>query len=112
MDRDRDRLEDIVAAAADVLEFCRDLDAEQFHRDKVQRYAILHSLMIIGEAASRISEGFQEQHPEIPWRRIVGFRHRVVHGYGTVDLELAWEIASKFVVVLHAQVSQLLEKEK
>jgi uncharacterized protein with HEPN domain len=51
-------------------------------REKPIRYPILHSLNIIGEAASRLSKDLRDAHPEILWRRIVAFRHRIVHGYG------------------------------
>jgi len=37
----------------------------------------------------------RDAYPDIPWPRIVGLRHRIVHDYFGIDTELIWEIASK-----------------
>jgi uncharacterized protein with HEPN domain len=107
MQRDLDRLEDILSAAGDVIEFCAGLTRDDFASRKAVRFAILHSLTIIGEASSRLSEDYRANHTEVPWRRIIAFRHRVVHGYGELDLELVWEIARTLVPELRDLVAQL-----
>jgi uncharacterized protein with HEPN domain len=48
-------------------------------------------LEIIGEAAGRVSEPVRNAHPEIPWRKITGMRHRLIHGYDEVDLDIVWK---------------------
>ena len=106
MNRDLDRLDDILAAPSDVMEFCAPLDRESLESQKAVRYAVLHSLTIIGEAASRLTEELRARHGQIPWRRIVAFRHRLVHGYGDVDLDLVWGIARTLVPELRAQVAR------
>ena len=67
MNRDLDRLDDILAAASDVMEFCAPLDRESLESQKAVRYAVLHSLTIIGEAASRLTEELRARHDQIPW---------------------------------------------
>ncbi|NDJ87097.1 MAG: DUF86 domain-containing protein [Chloroflexi bacterium] len=47
----------------------------------------IKAIEVIGEAASRISEGFRLEHTELPWREIIGMRHRLVHGYFEIDLD-------------------------
>ena len=44
----------------------------------------------VGEAASRLSDGFQDQHPEVPWRAIRGMRNLVAHDYGRIDHRIVW----------------------
>ena len=61
MNRDLDRLDDILAAASGAMEFCATLDRESFRSQKAVRYAVLHSLTIIGEAAS-LTEELRAQH--------------------------------------------------
>lgn len=56
MQADIQRLEDILVAADGVAEFCSGLDVHEFRVEKTVRYAILHSLTIIGEAANRLSD--------------------------------------------------------
>lgn len=43
--------------------------------------AVLHELMIIGEAVGRLSDGFKETRPDIPWQDVVGQRVQLAHHY-------------------------------
>ncbi|MGQ0663066.1 MAG: HepT-like ribonuclease domain-containing protein [Pseudomonadota bacterium] len=54
----------------------RDFDADENHR-----MALAHLLRIVGEAARRVPRSFQERHPDVPWRAIIGMRHKVGHDY-------------------------------
>jgi uncharacterized protein with HEPN domain len=58
------------------------------------QFAVIHALQIIGEAAFKVSQPFQRNHPEIPWTAIAGFRHRVVHDYFKVQWDIVWQIAA------------------
>lgn len=52
------------------------------------------SLIIIGEAATKVMDRYAEfaaQHPEIPWRNIRGMRNRIAHGYFDIDLNVVWD---------------------
>lgn len=60
--------------------------------DRVMCLALVRLLEIIGEAGGRVSSEFRETHPEIPWAEIVGLRNRLIHGYGSVDIDILWEI--------------------
>jgi len=66
-----------------------------YERDEPLSLALTHILQVIGEAARKVSPQFREQHPEIPWAAIVGLRHRVVHDYLHVDLDLVWEVVQQ-----------------
>lgn len=84
-------------AAKEVIEFVQDQSFASFSRDKKLRYASERLLLIIGEAASKLSYEFKEQHSEIPWKSIVGQRHVLAHEYGEVLVERVWQAASKSV---------------
>jgi uncharacterized protein with HEPN domain len=43
--------------------------------------------------------------------RIVGMRHRLIHDYLGVDLEIAWETCRRFLPELRAAVAQLLRSD-
>lgn len=51
-----------------------------FEKEPVQ-WAITTPLYNIGEHAANLSEGFRNAHPNIPWIKIAGLRHRLVHHY-------------------------------
>jgi uncharacterized protein with HEPN domain len=62
--------------------------------DEMAFDAVCKRLEDIGEQVhtSRVALEFQQQHPEIPWRSIKGFRDVAVHAYADVDRELVREI--------------------
>ena len=80
-----------------------DLDADY----KLQ-LSIVHLLMIVGEAASRIPSDERSNYPAIPWSQVVGLRNRIVHGYFDVDLEIVWNIVEHDLPPLIAELEKIL----
>ncbi len=68
------------------------MDHDAFLDDDKTIDAVIGNLTVIGGAANRLPPDFKDRYPDIPWHRIVGLRHRVVHDYIGVDLELVWKI--------------------
>jgi uncharacterized protein with HEPN domain len=95
--RDDAYLLDILVAARQVREFTTGVSWEQFQASKMLQYAVLHSIQIMGEAASRVSPKFRAQHPEVPWDGMAGMRHRIVHDYFHIITGKVWEIVEKDV---------------
>ena len=52
-------------------------------------------MQVIGEAARRVGPDFTKAHPEVPWRAIVGMRHRVVDEYLHVDRDIVWDVVTR-----------------
>ena len=71
-DRDVALLWDMREAARDISEFIEGASYNQFASKGPLRYAIERQIMVIGEAAKRVSSTFKEAHPEIPWSSIIG----------------------------------------
>jgi uncharacterized protein with HEPN domain len=88
-------LADILERAERIERHVADMDLKEFVGDEKTIDAVVRNLEVIGEAASRMPSDYRESHSEIPWRRIVGLRNRVIHAYFEVDLEL---LASGFVL--------------
>lgn len=57
------------------------------------RMALTHCLEILGEAASRVTLETRAQLPSIPFAQIVAMRHRLIHAYFDVDLDIVWTTA-------------------
>jgi uncharacterized protein with HEPN domain len=74
----------------------------------MRQAAILHWLLVIGEAANRISLGLRERHPEVPWRQIIDFRNLVAHGYDQVRLEEVWRVVERDLPTLEEQIRTIL----
>ena len=112
MSRDDATLLDILKAARLVLEFKGKLTKKSFLRDVKTQSAILHQLLVIGEAVKRLSEDFRSQHPQIPWIRIAGMRDKLVHQYDAVDLDEVWKTTTKDVAPLISFLEPLVPQEK
>ncbi len=74
----------------------------------MMRSAVVQKLTIIGEAASRISEGLKSRHSEIPWPKIVGFRNILVHAYFGVAWEEVWWAAKRDCPTIREQVAAIV----
>ena len=54
------------------------------------RAAVERNIEIIGEAARRISDDLKQEHPEIPWRKIIAQRNVLIHEYDDIDYKEIW----------------------
>ncbi len=94
MSRDPATLLDIHEAARLAVQFNAGMDKEAFLGDRKTQAAVLHQLLILGEAAKRLSEAFRSQHPSVPWKSIAGMRDKLIHEYNNVDIEEVWKTVS------------------
>jgi uncharacterized protein with HEPN domain len=92
MSRDPAYLLDILNSARLVQQFVQGIDREDFAQDMMKQYAVVHGIMIIGEAARRVSQEFRDKHPELPWQNMIGMRSRIIHNYDEVDLDIVWHV--------------------
>lgn len=95
----------MLAAVERISELVARIDRETFYRDWVIQDALIRELEVLGEAAGRLSEEFVQAHPEIPWPEITGMRHKLIHDYFFVDLDIVWRTATANV----PEVTPLLE---
>jgi uncharacterized protein with HEPN domain len=98
-------VEDIWEAIEKIERYVSGLNHDTFVNDDKTVDSVVRNLEIIGEAANRLSESFKTQHPEIEWRKIIGLRHRIVHDYFNIDVEIVWEIIQKDLPTFKSQLS-------
>ncbi len=110
-DRDASLLLDMLLAARDARAFVGALDEAAFMASRLHQNAVIRSLEVIGEAAGKVSPGVQAAHPEIPWREITGMRHRLIHGYAEVRLDLVWAVAQERLDPLIAALEPLIPED-
>ncbi|MEA2602561.1 MAG: hypothetical protein QOF89_3553 [Acidobacteriota bacterium] len=106
--RDASYLWDMLEAARQVIGFTRGVTLADYSQSPMLYLAVERGIQIIGEAANRVSPGFQERHPEIPWRKIVAQRNVLVHEYGDVDPALIWDLVQEHLPRLVAQLEDLV----
>lgn len=94
MPRDDAHVLDILKAARLAIEFKGSADKAAFLADAKTQSAVLHQLLVIGEAVKRLSPEFRAAHSEVPWRLIAGARDKLIHFYAGVDLEEVWKMVT------------------
>lgn len=104
-------LQDMVEAADAVAGFLAGHARAAFEGDDLLRSAVLHKLMLIGEAAARLPAEFKSEHPDVPWADVVGFRNIAVHEYFAVDWIIVWNAATSDAPQLRQSVAAILERE-
>ena len=76
--------------------------------DRVMMRAVERTVEIIGESAPRVSGAFQQSHPEIACREIIGQRNTLAHEYGQIDHELLFNTAARDIPALIQVIEDLL----
>jgi uncharacterized protein with HEPN domain len=84
----------ILDAIGRIRSYVADLDEDVFLASPMVQDAVVRQLLIIGEAARHLSDGFKQQHASVPWRKITGMRDKLVHDYLGVDLPVVWRTVS------------------
>jgi uncharacterized protein with HEPN domain len=74
--------------------------------------ALVYLIQTIGESARRVTEAARLKHPEIPFRQMVGMRHKVVHDYMAVDLDIVYEVVTKDLPPLVETLSKIISLEQ
>jgi uncharacterized protein with HEPN domain len=103
-------LNDIVESGEKILHYVQGLSYEQFLDDNKTIDAVVRNFEIIGEAANRLPEEFKENHPEIDWYRIRGFRNRIVHHYFGIDYNIVWQIKETFLPEMLSAIRSVSEQ--
>ena len=88
------------------------MDYYTFIEDDKTIDAVVRNFEIIGEAANRIDPDFRTENPKIEWKRIRGFRNRIIHEYFGIDYEIVWSIVESYLDELIEWIETLIENNK
>ncbi len=108
---DRERLVHMKQAIDKIMKYTEEVDFIEFEKNEMLQDAIFKNLEIIGEAAYKITNETKTLHPNIEWRKIEGLRHRLVHDYCKVDLELVWQMKHKSLPALLRDITSILSQD-
>lgn len=107
-ERDLAYLWDMREESRQIAAFLTGIPYAKFVENNMIRYAVERSLMIIGEAANHVSDDYQEAHPEIAWRQIIGQRNVLAHEYGQINVDRIWSAAVASVPLLLRELEKLI----
>ncbi|TKJ41303.1 hypothetical protein CEE37_05090 [candidate division LCP-89 bacterium B3_LCP] len=78
-------------AAHEAVSFIQDKTLRTLHSDRKLTLALIKSIEIIGEAASKVTEETRNDLPHIPWSSIINMRNRLIHAYFDINLDILWK---------------------
>lgn len=101
----------MLIAARDAVGFVAGMSLAEFAASRLHQNAVIRSLEVIGEAAGKVSAATRVAGPGIPWRETTAMRHRLIHGYADVQLELVWKVVESHLPILIAALIPLVPNE-
>jgi len=105
------RLRHMLDHAREAVDLADGLERAQLDDDRRLELALTHLVQIIGEAAARVAPEIRARHPDIAWEDIVGTRHRMVHDYENVDLNILWRIVKEELPPLIEALERVIRRE-
>jgi uncharacterized protein with HEPN domain len=94
-------------SAMEAVELIQGISRADLDTNRVLSLALVRLLEIVGEAASKVTTGTRQQTPNIPWSQIVSLRHRLIHGYDTINMDIFWKILTDDLPALIAQLQRI-----
>lgn len=86
----------------------KDLSEEELDKDEILLDSIMFRFIQIAENIILMSTKFKDDHYYIPWTDIVGFRNKIVHEYGKVDLKIVYDTIKIDLIKLEQLFSELV----
>jgi len=85
------RLRHMRDAARQAIGFAEGRSRADLDTDLMLVFALVKALEIIGEAAHQVSDPTRNEVPELPWADLIGMRHRLIHAYFDINLDILWQ---------------------
>ncbi|HEY0372887.1 MAG TPA: HepT-like ribonuclease domain-containing protein [Thermoanaerobaculia bacterium] len=104
-------LADIIEYGREALSLAATTNAEEFHRSRTSQLALTYLVQIVGEASYQLSDEMRAELPAIAWPKIIGMRHRLVHGYSEVAYDIVWRVVINDLPSLIAALEQFTPPE-
>jgi len=101
----------MLEAAREALAFSEGNKREDLENNRMLVLAIVKSLEIIGEAASKVSESYKTSADAIPWPEIINMRNRMIHAYYDVNLDIVWATVTRDLPVLIKYLEDIISNE-
>jgi len=103
-------LDDIIEAIRRIKAFTDRMDFEAFSEDIKTQDAVVRNLEIIGEASGRLPDAVRHAAPEIEWRKVVGIRNVLAHGYFGISLPIIWDVVQNKLQPLETSCRELAQQ--
>ena len=104
MQRDLQFLLDMLQSAELIVTYTTQCSKADFVGNVQLQDAVIRRLLIIAEAARRVSETTRQTLSDVSWQEINGMRNRLVHEYDDVNLNIVWDVVQEEIPALIAEL--------
>jgi uncharacterized protein with HEPN domain len=111
MQRDRQFLLDILQSAELITTYTAQCSKDEFVENVQLQDSVIRRLLVIAEAARRVSEATRQTLPNVSWQEINGMRNRLVHEYDDVNLNIVWDVVQSEIPSLIAELTLQIPPE-
>lgn len=87
-----------------IVEHMKDVDIEELSKNEILLDSMLFRMIQISENARKLTEEYRNTHTTIPWYALYGMRNRIVHDYGSVDLNIIFSTLKEDIPNLLAMI--------
>jgi uncharacterized protein with HEPN domain len=108
---DRIRVLHMIEAARTAQTFIIGRRRDDLDSDRMLLFALIRSVEVLGEAASKITLETRISNPAIPWKLIIAMRNRLIHAYFDIDRNVVWKTVTEELPPLLALLNTILPEE-
>ncbi|MBI3761744.1 MAG: DUF86 domain-containing protein [Chloroflexi bacterium] len=105
------RIRHMLDAAKEAVAFTEGKTRGDLDSDRKLNLSLVRLIEVVGEAANQVSAETQARCAQVPWPDIIGMRHRLVHGYDEVDLDIVWQVVTLDLPSLVVALEEILQAE-
>jgi len=80
---------------------------QDFQSSMLIQDAVLRNLQTLAESSQKTSDSLKQDHPEIDWRGLAGFRNVLVHDYLGVDVSYVWNVVERELPELKTRLEKI-----
>lgn len=102
-------LYDILECCLRIASYIDGISKDQFEQNFLLQDALIRKIEVIGEAAKGLSEYIRAANPDVPWRKMMGIRDRIVHQYFKVDLDVIWQTVTNDIPALESKITPIYD---
>lgn len=99
---------DMRDSAREVARLVHRVPYSRIAKESMRRLALERSLELVGQAARKVSRKYQDAHPEIDWRGIIGQRNVLAHDYGVINHKQLYDTAREKIPGLILTLDRLI----
>ena len=105
--RDEQRVDHMLTALTALVKNSAGVTRDMLYVEDNVTKVLIYDLIVLGEAANNISDGFAKSHPEVEWADIAGLRHKLVHDYAGINFDTLWNVVSKDIPMLLPKIKAI-----